>query len=96
MHLVVLLVIVLAVAACVELGAFPSPFCRLLVRIDSGRVSIERGSLPARAREFLSDALRGAGVNRGFISVSGKSHVRFSHEIPEESRQQIRNILLNS
>lgn len=95
MHMVVLLVTVLAVAACIEMGVFPSPFCRLLVRIDSGRVSIERGSLPARAREFLSDAIRSAGIARGFIAVSGTSRVRFSREIPEGSRQQIRNILLN-
>jgi hypothetical protein len=95
MHLVALLMIVLAVAACVEMGAFPSPFCRLLIRIESGRVSIEKGSLPARACQFLSDAIRSAGVDRGFIAVSGTSRVRFSREIPEGSRQQIRNILLN-
>lgn len=95
MQVVVLLVAVLAVAACVEMGVFPSPFCRLLIRIDSGRVSIAKGSLPARAREFLADAIRSAGIERGFIAVSGPSRVRFSREIPEGCRQQIRNILLN-
>jgi hypothetical protein len=95
MHMVVILVTVLAVAACIEMGVFPSPFCRLLVRIDSRGLSIERGSLPPRAREFLSDAIRSARIDRGFIAVSGANRVRFSREIPEECRQQIRNILLN-
>lgn len=95
MHLAVLVIAVLLMVACAEMGLFPSPFCRVLIRIDGGRVSFERGSLSARTREFLSDAIRGAGVRGGFVSVSGNSRVRFSPGIPEESRQQIRNILLN-
>ena len=95
MPLLVLVVLLVVIFSCIELGVFPSPFSRILVRVRGGQILVEKGSLPGRAKDFLVDVLKNSGGARGFISVSSQGRVRFSSGIPGAVRQQVRNILLN-
>lgn len=88
-------VVCLLAWAAVSAGLFPSPFCRVLVRVESGELRVVRGDLRAQQRMHLADVFRESGLRSGFITLSSGNAVTFSSGIPGHLRQRLRNILLN-
>jgi len=82
-------------ALFVKLGFFLPPYAVLIVRIREGKPQVTRGQLRSQTMEFISDVLQQAGVTKGFVVVTPGKKVYFSHNIPKEFHQRIRNVLLN-
>ena len=91
----ILILVGLAWWLLVGIGLLPSPFSRTTIRIRNGQIRIAGADLPSRAREYVADVVREAGLQGGFIAVSKARRVTFSRGIPEGIRQRLRNILLN-
>jgi hypothetical protein len=77
------------------LGFFPSPFCKVLVRIQRGEINVRKGSLNARAKEHISDIIKESNLEKGFIAISSNRRIEFSFGFPQRLRQTIKNVLLN-
>lgn len=96
---IILLLVVGLVAAggwlAVVLGFVPSPMAETVVRLRAGKISMKRGTLRSQVRDDLAEVLSGAGVVNGFISIGREGRLSFSHTIPAELHQRLRNVLLN-
>src|SRR5262245_16094029 len=86
--------VALAILA-VWMGFVPPPHASTLIRVRDGSVHVRRGRVQAHAREHIADILHDAGVSSGFIAMTSDNRVTFSRQIPPETRQQLRNVLLN-
>ena len=90
-----LLILVVIAWVSVLLRFFPSPFCKVLVRIQRGEICVKKGSLNARAREHISDVIRESHLEKGFIAISSNRRIEFSFGFPQHLRQTLKNVLLN-
>lgn len=73
-------------------------FSRMLsttaIPFAGGRCELAKGKLDRRLLAELSDELTRSQVRRGEIWIQGDGRIRFSDEIPPESQQRLRNILV--
>ena len=90
-----LLILVFIAWVSVLLRFFPSPFCKVLIRIQRGEICVRKGSLNARAREHISDVIRESNLQKGFITISSNRRVEFSFGFPQRLQQTLKNVLLN-
>jgi len=97
----VLLLLLLAVATVVVFG-LPIGLCLVppwnattVIRIRAGKVSVKRGRLRGPIRDDVEEVVAGAGLTNGFIALTSEGRVCFSRNIPESTRQRLRNVLLN-
>ena len=96
-----LLFLLLVVAAVVVfglpigLGIVPPWNATTVIRIRAGKVVLKRGQLRGPVRDDVEEVVAGAGLTSGFIALTSESRACFSRNVPEATRQRLRNVLLN-
>ncbi len=93
--LIAAVITVIVWSLLVAIGSVPSPFARIVIRIQGGGARLVKGALKPGARDHIVDLLGGAGIKSGFITIGADSRVSFSPQIPGHLHQQLRNIILN-
>jgi hypothetical protein len=66
------------------------------ILIDDGMLRLRKGWVPAPVLSTLTDILRDAGVQQGYITLSKDRRVSVSWHVPPALHQNIRNVLLAS
>jgi len=79
----------------IGLGLVPPWNATTVIRIRAGKVVVKRGQLRGPVRDDVAEVVAGAGLTSGFIALTSESRVCFSRNIPESTRQRLRNVLLN-
>lgn len=64
------------------------------ILIDDGTLRLRKGWVPAPVLSTLTDILRDAGVQQGYITLSKDRRVTVSWHVPPALHQNIRNVLL--
>jgi hypothetical protein len=77
-------------------GVVPPPDAKILIKIRHGQLRVTRGQVRAQSREFVVDILRQANVTNGFIAITYYKRAAFSRNIPRDTQQRLRNVLLNN
>ena len=90
----------IAVAAAwffaILLGFVPPPNTKVLIKIRNAQLHVARGQLRVQPREFITDILQQAKIPNGFVAITHYNRVAFSRNIPNDIRQRLRNVLLNT
>jgi hypothetical protein len=66
-----------------------------LLRIRNGAVFLSGEPLTRQTLLAVAELIHQAGVRSGFIAIMPERRVKFSHQIPKHTHQQLRNVLLN-
>ena len=97
---VLLLILILAAVVVfglpmAGLGFFPPWNATIVIRIGDGELLVKRGQVRGQVRDDVEEVLAGARVTSGFVALTPDGRVHFSRNIPEPTRQRLRNVLLN-
>ena len=63
------------------------------ILIDNGMLRLRKGWIPGPVLSTLTDILRDAGVQEGYITLSKDRRVTVSWHVPPALHQNIRNVL---
>ena len=95
-----LMIIGICLIGLIGLGCFflcdrPPLNPKCLIRINNGAAFVSGEPLPRHVMMSVADILHAAQVKTGFIAITSAARVKFSQNIPEAIRQQLRNVVLN-
>jgi|GEM_PF-1754241 len=85
----------LVVLVIAFLRSRPPLNCRSLIEVRAGNCRFSGEALPRHVREAVTEMVRDAGVNTGFIAITPDRRVTFSRHVPESIQQRLRNVILN-